>query len=789
MIKNYLKVAWRNLIRNKVFSFINIFGLSLGMACSLLIMLWVLDERSVDNFHANGNNLYSVYERQYYDNKIDAFHSTPGIMYKEMKRVLPEVKFAAPFAWNDLSTFQVGDKIMKEEGNYSSEDFFKMFSYPILAGSAANALTSPVSIAISHKMADDFFGSPAAALGKTIRYQNKKDLQVTAVFENLPSIASDKFDYIINWETFLDRETWAKEWGNNGPRTYLQLKPGTDPVKLDAKIKKFLDNYNKDQGKSFHIELGLQRFGDMYLHSNFKEGKLEGGRIQYVKLFSVVAIFILAIACINFMNLTTARSVKRAREIGIRKVVGAVRYALIGQFIGEAVLLAFISLVFGLLIVSLLLPLFNNLTNKHIIFPASSPSFWLIILALSLASGFFSGIYPALFLSSFKPIRVLKGSLKFSPSTTLFRKGLVIFQFGLSMILIIGTIVVSKQVRYIQSKNLGYDRENLIYIPLEGDLPGKYTLFKQEAIRIPGVKLVSRISQSPTQIDNGTGGVDWEGKDPNVLPMFTQVSVGYDFVKTMNIGIVEGRDFSTDFATDSVGYILNEKALEKIGYKNPIGRPLTFWQKKGKIVGIIKDFHFNSFHEPIKPIIIRLAEHEEWGEALIRVEPGKTKQVLSGLEKISRDLNPKFPFTYKFSDEEYTKMYKNEQMVQKLSNYFALLAITISCLGLLGLAMFTAEQRTREMGIRKVLGATSSALFGLLSKDFLILVAIAFVIAAPLAWLTMNAWLQDYVYRISIEWWVFIVAGIAALLIALFTISFQTIKAAVANPINSLRSE
>jgi len=790
MIKNYLLVAIRNLRKNKVFSLINILGLALGMACSLLILLWVNDERKMDKFNKNTEQLYSVYERQYYDNKIEAFHSTPGIMADEMKRVLPEVQYASGFAWESLATFQVGDKILKETGNHAGADFFKMFSYELLEGNATNALNSPVDITISRKMANDFFGSPHAAIGKTIRYANQKDFTVTAVFENLPGNASEKFDYLVNWQSFLNEQSWAKDWGNNGPHTFIMLRAGTNPVAFEKKIVRFLDKYNKEQDKSFRIELGIQRFDDMYLHSHFSTiGKLEGGRIEYVKLFSLVAIFILLIACINFMNLTTARSAKRAKEIGIRKVVGAFRFALVRQFIGEAILLAFISIFIASAMVFLILPAFNGLTNKQISFPFSNADFWPSILGLTLITGCISGSYPALFLSSFNPVTVLKGGLKLSSASAWFRKGLVVFQFVLSTVLIIGTIVVSKQIKFIQTKNLGYDRENLIYIPLEGDLTKQFEVFKQQALNMPGVKQVSRISQTPTEIDNGTGGVEWDGKDPNTRPMFTQAAVGYDFIKTMNIQMLQGRDYSRDFPTDSVGYILNEQALKKIAFKDPIGKPLTFWQKKGSIIGVIKDFHFNSLHVPVNALIIRLGETDDYGNVLVRTEPGKTKQALAGLEKLCKQLNPKFPFTYQFSDEEYTKLYKSEQMTGKLANCFSFLAIFISCLGLLGLAMFTAEQRTKEIGVRKVLGASISSLFVLLSKEFLVFVVIALLIATPIAWWAMHKWLQDYAYKIDISWWMFVMAGLVAILIALITVSFQAIKAAIANPVKSLRTE
>jgi ABC-type antimicrobial peptide transport system permease subunit len=789
MFKNYLKTAFRNLWRNKTFSLINIFGLALGMACSLLIMLWVNDEYNVDSFHKNGTQLFSVYERQNHDGVISANHQSPGIMADEMKRVLPEVQYATNYAWDELVTFEANNKINKENGNYAGQDFFKMFTYPLLQGTAITALLSPTDIAVSKKMAEDFFGSPQKAIGKTIRYQNRKDLKITAVFDNVPINSSMQFDYIINWQTFLENNDWAKDWTNNGPKCYIMLHQGTNPKAFESKITRFLDNYNKEQTPNDYVRLGIQQYSDIYLHSNFKNGELSGGRIQYVQLFSIVAIFILLIACINFMNLTTARSVKRAKEIGVRKVVGAIRIALIKQFIWEALLIVMLSAIIALAIVLLALPSFNQLTGKQIILPVNNIIFWISIAGLLLVTGFISGSYPALYLSSFNPVRVLKGSLKFSQGALWFRKGLVVFQFMLSIILIVGTIVISKQVNYIQSTNLGYDRENLIYIPLEGDLTGKYELFKNQALSMPGIKEITRMSQNPTQIDNGTGGVVWDGKDPNSGVEFTQAAVGYDFTKTLHTQMAQGRDYSKDFATDSVGYIVNETALKIIGYKNPVGKPLTFWGKKGTIIGVIKDFHFNSLHTAINPLVLRLGEKEGWGEALVRTEQGKTKEALASLEKICKTLNPKFPFTYKFSDEEYANLYKSEQVVSKLSDYFAFLAIFISCLGLLGLVMFTAEQRTKEFGIRKVLGASPAMLFSLLSKEFLLLVLIAMLVACPVAWYAMNKWLEDYEYRVHITWNMFVIAGVLSVLIVLITVSFQAIKAAVANPVKSLRTE
>jgi ABC-type antimicrobial peptide transport system permease subunit len=791
MFKNFLKTALRNLWKHKAFSFINIIGLALGVACSLLIMLWVKDEYSVDSFHTHGSQLYSVYERQNHDGKWDAFYSTPALLADEMKRVFPEVEYATNYSWSTLGTFEAKDKIMNWSGNYAGADFFKMFSYPLLKGNASTALQNPSDIAISKKMAEAFFGSPEEAIGKSIRYQNNTNFKITAVFDNVPKNSTNQFDYLLNWQTFIKTfvENPVSEWKNSGPSCYVMLRKGTDAKVFENKIERFLDNYNKTQTPTDYIRLGIQRYGDVYLHSGFdKNGHISGGRIQYVHLFSIVALFILLIACINFMNLTTARSIKRAKEIGVRKVIGAVRSSLIRQFIGEALLISLVSIIVALLITLLVLPQFNLLTEKHIRIPFNSGIFWLSTAGLLLIIGLVSGSYPALYLSSFNPIGVLKGTLKINRSALWFRKVLVVFQFSVSIILIIGTIVISRQVAYIQSVNLGYNKENLIIIPLRGDLPQQLSIFKTQGLSMPGIKGITSMSQNLTQIIPKTTVVDWEGKDPNSSIEFTWSLVGYDFTKTLNAQIIQGRDFSKAFGTDSTGYVINETALKITGYKNPIGKPFTFHRKRGTIIGVVRDFHFNSLHESIAPLVLSLGENIA-GEALVRTEPGKTKEALTSLEKLCKELNPQFPFTYKFADKEYEKLYQNEQIVGKLANCFAFLAILISCLGLLGLVMFTAEQRTKEFGIRKVLGATPISLFNLLTQELLLLVLTALVIASPIAWLLMHNWLQNYAYKIHISWWMFAYAGILAILIAFATVGVQAIKAAIANPVMSIRRE
>ncbi len=792
MIKNYLKTALRNLRRNKVFSLINISGLALGMACSLLIFLWVQSEHAVDSFNKNSSRLYSVYERQFYNDRVDVFHSTPGLVADEMKRVFPEVEYASGFGWINENSFSLGDKVIEEQGGWAGDDYFKMFDYPLLQGDAQTALNSPSAIAVSKKMAESFFGSAEDAINKTIRFNDKRDFKITAVFDNSGVNASQKFDYLINWYAYLDDNQWLRDWSiniNDGPKTFIVLRHGANVEGFATRVRDFLHSYYKEQRAGFHIELGIQRFDEMYLHSHFKNGEIDGGRIEYVKLFSVIALFILVIACVNFMNLTTARFMKRAKEIGVRKVAGAIRLSLIKQFIGEAIFIASLSSILALAIVLFALPMFNLLTQKHISLPMADPSFWFLLLILTFFTGLVAGSYPAIFLSSFDPIKVLKGSVKAGPRAAFFRKALVVFQFTLSIVLIIGTIVVSRQINYIQTKNLGYNKDNVISIPLQGNLVNKYTTFKQEAANIPGVKIVTRISQIPTQLTSGTSDVDWQNKKPDEKSLFVWAAVGYDFVKTLDLQLLQGRDFSKDYPTDSSGYLLNASALSVLNYKDPIGKQFTFWGKQGTIIGIVKDFHFNSLHDPIQPLILRMREDESSGNALVRIEPAKTQQALRSLDALSRQLNPKFPFTYQFLDEAYNSLYTSEQMINKLSGYFAFIAIFICSLGLLGLVMFTAEQRIKEIGIRKVLGANTASVFALLSKDFLLLVFIAFVIASPLAWWAASNWLTGFSYRINISWWMFLLAGLLAMIIALATISFQALKAALANPVKSLRTE
>jgi len=788
MIKNYFKTAWRNLLQNKTFSLINIFGLALGMTCSLVIMLWLNDEMKKDKFHQNGKRLYRVMENQFYSGNVSTFDATPGILAENIVKDIPDIQMASQMLWEEEPLFTVDNTYDKEKGRYVEKDFLRMFSFKLTKGDPVTALARPDAVVISKKLADKYFKG-LDPVGKMIRIDNTDNVMVTGVLDEIPKSSSLTFDFLMSFEQWRKKNDWAKDWGNNGPRCYVMLAPNTSVDKVNAKIK----NYIKTKNKESNVNLFLQNYGESYLYSDWENGKQNGGRIEYVKIFSIVGIIILVIACINFMNLATARSLRRAREIGVRKVVGAGKRQLIGQFIGESLFVSFLAICISLVIVMLLLPSFNTLTEKHLSLDFTDPSFLLLLLGLVLVTGIISGSYPALFMSSLKPIIVLKGLLKFKPGATYFRKALVVFQFALSIILILGMIVIYRQIDFIHNKNLGFAKEDLLYMPLEGELQKTYPTFKEQLLKQPGIKYVSSAQSNPLEVGSSTSGVRWPGKDTTKLILFSSNPITYDYIKTMGIQLVEGRDFSTEYGLDTMNYLVNEAAAKKIGYKDPVGKELTMWGDKGMIVGLMKDYHHNSLHVPIEPLILRLHKMSwggnYWGNVIVRTEKGKTKQAIASMEKLYKQFNPGFPFKYYFTDDEIANRYKAEYTVSKLSRYFAFLAIFISCLGLFGLVTFTAEQRTKEIGIRKVLGASVTGIVGMLSKDFLKLVIIAAVIAFPVAWWAMHRWLNDFAYRVNIGWWVFVVAGIVALLIALLTISFQSIKAAIANPVKSLRTE
>jgi ABC-type antimicrobial peptide transport system permease subunit len=757
------------------------------MTCSLMILLWLQDEWKMDRFHANDKRLYRVMENQHYAGSINTYPSTPGILAENMVKDIPHIEMASQFLWEEEPLFTVGDKFDKEKGRYAQKDFLKMFSYKLARGNAATALDRPDAIVISQRLADKYFIGEDP-MGKTIRIDKRDNVQVTGVLEEIPKSSSVKFDFLMNYDVWWKRNEWAQQWGNNGPRCYVLLAQNADVNKVNAKIK----DYIKTKNPGSNVDLFLQNYGESYLYSNWEAGKQNGGRIEYVRIFSIVAIIILIIACINFMNLATARSLKRAREIGVRKVVGAFRKQLMGQFIGESMFVAFLAMIVSILLSLLILPGFNTLTGKQLSLNFTDPSLIGAVLLLTLVTGLIAGSYPALFMSSLDPIVVLKGTLKFRWGATFFRKVLVVVQFALSTILILAMVVVYRQIDYIHNKNLGFHREDLLYMPLEGELSKNFETFKQELLRQPGIQYVSSAASSPLEVGSSTMGVLWPGKDTTKQLLFSNNPVTYDYIKTMGIELVDGRDFSPAYGMDTVNYLINEAAARQIGYREPVGKELTMWGDKGHIIGLMKDYHHNSLHVPIDPLIIRLHKPSWggfWGNVLVRTQPGKTKEALASMEKMFKQFNPGFPFRFYFTDREIANNYKAEYTVSKLSRYFAFLAIFISCLGLFGLVTFTAEQRIKEIGIRKVLGASVPGIVQMISKDFLLLVLIAMLIALPIAGFAMHQWLQDFAYRVNLGWTPFAAAGIAAILIALVTISFQAIKAAMNNPVKSLRTE
>ena len=785
-LTHFLKIGFRNLMRHKVFSLINISGLALGMASALLIMLWVRDELSYNRFHRNLDRLYRVVEEQHYPGAEDlTTSSTPGPLAPAMQAELPEVEHAVKFTWEIEQLLALDDKAFKEKGYYTDSNFLRAFTFPLVLGVAEKALAQPNSIVVSEKLAQKFFGSAAAALHRTLKINNQHNYKITGIAKDVPKNSSLQFDFLMPIADFEARPEggWLSEWGNNGIKTYLLLRPGADAQALNAKIKGF----HKAHKEGSHIDLFLQPVSEMYLHSDFRKGKAGGGRIENVRLFSIVAVFILVIACINFMNLSTARSVRRAKEVGVRKVVGAPRSSIIGQFMGESILIALLACLVAVNLAQLLLPAYNDLTGKTIRIEYSDPAFLALVLGIALFTGLLSGSYPAFFMSSFQPIAVLKGALKLSDREAAFRKGLVVFQFFLSAVFMISTLVVYRQIHFIKNKNLGLDRENVIYVPKEGELDRNYELFKAELLQTPGIAHVTAASQNPLAVGSSTGGIEWEGKEQDGDILFTVLEADYDFLKTMNIALKEGRDFSPSFGTDTAAYLVNEEAVRLMQLKNPVGQKLS-GNRNGHIIGVVRDFHTTSMHAGMQPVLINLG-HNNTSCILVKTEPGKAQQALAGIETSFRKHNPAYPFDYDFLDDDFAEMYKSETTMGKLATNFSVIAIFISCLGLFGLALFTAEQRTKEIGIRKVLGATVPNIVGMLSKDFLKLVLVANVIALPLGWYLMHSWLQDFAFRTSIDWWIFALACVATFLIALVTVSFHAVRTAIANPVGSLRSE
>jgi putative ABC transport system permease protein len=783
MLQNHLKVAVRSLLRNKLFSFINIFGLALGMACSLLIWLWVQDEISYNRFYPNLSRIYFVRSGFDWKGQTGAGEPTPGPWQEAIQKQVPEVEAITKITWDRELLIKAGEKSTKENGIYATSDFFKVFDTPFINGTAANAIAQPTSIAISRKLAEKYFGS-ANAVGQTVKVDNKSNFVVSAVFQDIPLNSTERFDWIINFK--VQEQDWMKWWGNSSFKTYALLTPDANAAHAEKVMRQVIKKSAPPELLSFPL---LQSLQDVHLYSDYEGLKATGGRIEYVRVFSIVAIFILLIACVNFMNLATARSVKRAKEVGVRKVVGAERKYLAMQFLGESLIVSILAAVLALVFVVTVLPFFNEVVQKQITLSLSDPSLWLSLMALLLITGLVAGSYPALYMSALQPIRILKGRLTFNNKGAYLRKSLVVFQFVLSIFLITGMLVIGRQMKYIQTKRLGLDRENVLYIPIEGVLIDKLEVVRQEIMNSPFVVAATSTGSIPTNITGSSGDLDWTGRDKDLDNTVNANFVGYDFIKTMNIELVDGRDFSKDFAADTANYIINEAAAKMMKMTDPVGKQVKFWMGKGTIVGLMKDFHLSTLHEPIKPLIFVNYKGLNTEHIMIRTQPGKTREALAHIEKVAKSINPDYPFSYHFLDQDYEKMYRSEMVVNTLIKCFGLLAIVISCLGLLGLAAFTAEQRTKEIGIRKVMGANVASVVALLSKDFVKLVLLAIMLSTPLTWYATNHWLQSFEYRIDLSWEIFAIAGAIAICIALFTVSFQSIKAAIVNPVKSLKAE
>ena len=785
MFRNYVKIAVRSLLKNKLYSGINVLGLALGMACSLLIGLWVKDELSYDRFLPDAENIHFVRVNFPYNGEIVTNYVTPGPLQEAIAQSIPEVAAVTKVNYGPEMLIKVGDKTSKEKGRFATSDFFGVFNLPVLYGNPKAALAQPNKIVITRKLAEKYFPI-GQALGKTLQLDNDKFYTVGAVIEDVPATSSLPFEWLVNWK--VQEQDWMKTWGNNSFQTFVRLKPNTTMAQTEAAMKGI---YPRFAGKNFETgQPTLQPITDLHLYSEYKNGKSVGGRIEYVRIFSIVALFILLIACINFMNLATARSSMRAKEVGVRKVVGAMRSSLVGQFLSESVLTSLLAVVLAIGLVWLVLPTFNTLFAKQLSLNLGEPVLWLIIAALVLITGFVSGSYPALFLSSLQPIKILKGRLQFGSGPALFRRALVVFQFSLSIFLIVGMLAVSKQMDYLRTKNLGLDRENVVYIPLEGEIaqPKKVEPFRQEVMHAPSIASATTTMSLPISVQSTSGDLNWPGKDPALQTSVSAMAVGGGFIKTMNIKLLGGRDFQVDSPADSSSYLINEATAKLMGMKDPVGKEIQFWSGKGRVVGLMKDFHLNSLHQAITPLVLTF-NASNTSYLLVKTRAGQAQQAIADLERITKEFNPNYPFNYHFIDEEYENLYRSEQQVNTLVNYFGLLAIVISCLGLFALAAFTAEQRTKEIGVRKVLGASVPNIVGLLSKDFLKLVLIALVLASPLAWWALSKWLGTFAYQTELTWWIFGVAGVTAVVIAFLTVSYQSIKAALMNPVTSLKAE
>ena len=788
MIKNYIKTTLRSLLKNRSYSFLNITGLAIGIACASLIFLWVEDELTFNHNFAKRDVLYKIYENQTYEGKVSTFFATPGPMAKAIKTEIPGIRNVARMTGDgSKQLFVLSDKSITEAGNYADPEIFSMLELPFVKGSSGNAFKQLHSVVINETMAKKFFGD-ADPIGKALKVNNEQDYIVTGVFKDLPKNSTYQFQWLAPLENIDHKQPWMTVWGANWVRTLVELEPNANIAAINRQLSHYIASKTKPDNTTVCFLFAMNNWN---LHNSFTDGKMSGGRIQYVKLFSFIAWIILLIACINFMNLSTARSEQRAKEVGVRKVMGAGKGKLIGQFIGEAVIMSFISVLLAIGIIYAAMPSFNTLVQKELAVNILESLHLIYLLLIGTVTGLLAGSYPAFYLSSFNPITVLKNiRIKSSAGSGFIRQSLVVIQFSISIILIIGTVIIYQQIQHVKNRNLGYNKDNLVYIYLQGNqsdhFSAVYNDLKQSGV-VEDAALSDNIS---LEIGSNTDNYTWEGKDASKNPLISWQNVSPKFISTMGMKLVAGHDFNVNSATDSLNVIINETFAKQMGNEGRVGGIIRDGGKKAfRIIGILKDYLYNDMYSSTAPLL--LYNHPSgMGVMSIRFKSGVNIQ--SALTKASAIVKadyPGYPFEYQFIDDDFNKLFKTETLTGTLSGVFAGLAIFISCLGLFGLAAYTAERRIKEIGIRKVLGASVSGLVGLLSKDFLQLVGIACLIAFPVAFWALHKWLESYQYRVDINWWVFGVAGVLAMLIALTTVSFQAVKAALMNPVKSLRSE
>jgi ABC-type antimicrobial peptide transport system permease subunit len=794
MFKNYFKTAWRNLIKNKVSSFINISGLAVGMAIAMLIGLWIYDEVAFNKYHQNYDSIVRLMERATVNGEIKTGKYVSMPVAPEIEKSYPEdFKHIVRSSFVEDHTMANHETKINSTGVFMDANGPEMLTLKMVKG-IRSGLNDPYSIILSASLAKTLFGTNDP-INKTLKVDNKADVIVRGIYQDISRNSDfNELSYIVPWDLYLVinpwMENWKDDWNNNMMQVFAQLAPATTIENASAKIKDVKLAYSNAEAKTFKPELFLHPMSKWHLYDKFENGVNTGGAIQYVWLFGIIGMFVLMLACINFMNLSTARAEKRAREIGVRKAIGSDRQQLIYQFLSESLLMTILASVFSILFVQLALSWFNNIAGKEMSFLWSNALFWIIVLGFIVAVGLIAGSYPALYLSSFQPVKVLKGSFRVGRFAALPRKVLVVVQFTVSVSLIIGTLIVFRQIQFAKDRPVGYSREGLIYLKMQtDDIHNHFDAFRNELIETGMVTEVAESNGVVTEIAENTGDFDWPGKDPNRKESFGHIRVSHGYGKTIGWKFLAGRDFSRAGVNDSTGLILNEAAVRVMGLQDPVGAIIRYQGEDYKILGVVKDLIMRSPFEPIRPSVFSILPW--WGGALsIRLnQTVNASAALSRIETIFKKYVPNTPFDYSFADQEYAKKFSIEARIGKLASFFACFAIFISCLGLFGLASFVAEQRTREIGIRKVVGASVFKIWQLLSKDFVVLIVISCFIAIPLTGYYMHGWLQNYVYHTEMSWWIFGVAIAGAVVITLLTVSFQALKAAIANTVKSLRSE